>query len=214
MNPKLVLFDLDGTLVDSMGIYARKAAQLISEHYGVPESEARELYLKTSGLPFIKQLEILFPGDKKNKQVAEIFESWKKYVVKNLRIDPEGVEVIRHLSQRGILTAISSNNLQEYAEEIVRLSGAEPNYILGWDGRDFTKGRPHIEYLERETGIGRSNFLMVGDSPNDLKLAKDSGVNFIALLKEFPEEAFLSIDKDVRTIKNLREILDIKAWST
>ncbi len=208
MKPRLVLFDLDGTLVDSMGIYAEKASELIGEHYGIFKEEAKELYLKTSGLPFIKQLEIMFPGDSRNKHVAEAFESWKGHILEDLEIHPEGVEVIDQLNRMGIVTAISSNNLKEYVEDIVKRSGAQPRYILGWDGRDFTKGRPHVEHLERETGIQRRSFLMVGDSPNDMKIAMDCGVNFVALLREFTEEVFLSSGKNVRVIKKIRELLD------
>lgn len=209
MRPKLVLFDLDGTLVDSMGIYTEIASQLISEHYGLSKDEARKLYLKTSGLPFIKQLEIIFPEDEKNGRVAETFERLKGEVVKSLRIESEGVEVIKRLRDMGVLTAVSSNNLQEYVEEIVRSSGAKPDYVLGWDGKDFTKGEPHVEYLERKTGINRKNFLMVGDSLSDLKLAKSSGIEFVALLRHFKEEDFRAMDPSAKTIKALKDLLPL-----
>ncbi|HIC98025.1 MAG TPA: HAD family hydrolase [Aquificaceae bacterium] len=206
MKPALVLFDLDGTIVDSMGVYAKKAAELISEHYGVPQEISEEMYLKTSGLPFLKQLEILFPANERNELVARSFEEWKGKIVKRLKVDGEAVYVIKSLRERGVLTAVSSNNLQEYVERIVRGSGVEVDYVLGWDGGTFMKGEPHVKYLERVSGLSRKDFVMVGDSPNDLKLAKSSGVEFIALERSFSRNDFLSIDPSVKVIKSLREL--------
>ncbi len=209
MGVRLVIFDLDGTLVDSMELYAEKAADLISCHYGVDRDEAKRVYLQTSGIPFIDQLEILFPGNPVNRKVAEIFERWKGSLVRDLKMDPEGADVIRTIKSRNITTAVSSNNLQRYVEEIVKSAGVEPDFILGWDGENFKKGEPHIRFLEERTHIPRENFLMVGDSPNDLKIARGCGINFIALTRGFSEEEFKSIDPNVKTIRKLRDLLSL-----
>ncbi len=203
MRKRLLIFDFDGTLVDSMGIYAQKAGELISEHYGLGKEEAKKLYLKTSGLPFAEQLGILFPGDRRNSKVAEIFESWKEEVLHRLKPFPEVEPLLRELRDRGFLIAVSSNNLQRYVEESVKGWEVRPHFVLGWDGKEFKKGEPHVRFLEEATSLPRESFLMVGDSPNDLKLARSSGIDFIALLRSFPEESFRSVDPSVRTIRSL-----------
>ncbi len=210
MPVRLVLFDLDGTLVNSMELYADKASELMAKYYRIRSSEARELYLKTSGLPFLEQLNLVFPDKKRlNQKVASEFEDWKKEIVRNLKIEPDGVEVLRSLRKRGTLTAISSNNLQEYVEEILRNSGAEADFVLGWDSGNFKKGEPHISFLETRTGLSRKHFLMVGDSPNDLRLSKNSGISFVALTRSFPPEVFRSMDRNVPTIDSLKELLNL-----
>ncbi len=210
MHTRLVLFDLDGTLVRSMELYAEKASELMNRYYRVEPSEGRELYLKTSGLPFLEQLNILFPDKGElNRKVAQHFENWKREIIKSLKLEREGVEVIDKLNSSGFITAVSSNNLQEYVEDIINRSGAKPHFVLGWDGKEFKKGEPHVSFLERETGIRREFFLMVGDSPNDLKLSKNCGIKFVALTSEFPPQAFKEIDSDVPTIENLTELLPV-----
>ncbi len=211
MRKRLLIFDFDGTLVDSMGIYARKAGELISEHYGLSKEEARELYLKTSGLPFAEQLEILFPGNGKNREVAETFERWKEKVLHDLKPFPEAEPLLRELKERGYLVAVSSNNLHMYVQESVKGWKVRPHFVLGWDGGEFKKGEPHVRFLEKATSLPRESFLIVGDSPNDLKLARSSGIDFVALLRGFPEESFRSVDPSVKVIKSLtpEELLPI-----
>ena len=46
---RLIVFDFDGTLVDTMEAYAEKASELIEKFYGVPREKARKMYLETSG---------------------------------------------------------------------------------------------------------------------------------------------------------------------
>ena len=64
--PKVLLCDLDGTLIDSMPILADVATEVMEERFGTPRVLARELYLATCGLPFVKQLEEIFPEDPRN----------------------------------------------------------------------------------------------------------------------------------------------------
>ena len=66
MNIRLVVFDVDGTLIDTMQSFADYAALLMKDHYGVEFSEARSVYFETSGLPFRKQLAQIFPGNRMN----------------------------------------------------------------------------------------------------------------------------------------------------
>ena len=50
--PRVLLCDLDGTLIDSMPTLAEIAAEVMEEVYATPASLSRELYLATCGLPF------------------------------------------------------------------------------------------------------------------------------------------------------------------
>src|SRR5438477_1785922 len=75
--PKVLLCDLDGTLIDSMPTLADLATEVMESTYGTPRLLARELYLATCGLPFIKQLEEIYPGDPRNAGASDLFEGRK-----------------------------------------------------------------------------------------------------------------------------------------
>lgn len=73
----LILFDFDGTLVDTMPAHSKLAAEVINKYFGINKKLAYKKYIETSGLPFEKQLEIIFPS-KKHKQKRE--KCAKEYV--------------------------------------------------------------------------------------------------------------------------------------
>src|SRR6201986_2523374 len=75
--PKVLLCDLDGTLIDSMPTLADLATEVLEARYGTPRVLARELYLATCGLPFERQLEEIFPGDARNGAASAAFEAAK-----------------------------------------------------------------------------------------------------------------------------------------
>jgi beta-phosphoglucomutase-like phosphatase (HAD superfamily) len=58
----IVMWDWDGTLADTMPAHADLAAMCINAHFGMNIPEARESYLKTTGIPFDRQLEKIFPA--------------------------------------------------------------------------------------------------------------------------------------------------------
>src|SRR5579862_1222292 len=75
--PRVLLCDLDGTLIDSMPTLADLATEVMESTYGTPRILARELYLATCGLPFVKQLEEIYPGDPRNAGASDLFEGRK-----------------------------------------------------------------------------------------------------------------------------------------
>ena len=58
---KVIAFDFDGTLIDTMSSLADIAAAVINEYHGLAVEMARELFLRTSGRPFAEQIQRIFP---------------------------------------------------------------------------------------------------------------------------------------------------------
>ena len=206
MNTQLLIFDLDGTLIDTMGDYADKAAALIFEHYGTPRAEARRRYFETSGLPFDQQLEQIFPGEPGNTKVAQMFESWKDGYLTNVTLPFETEQLLRGWRDAGFCVAISSNNLEPYVRRLARCWPVDA--ALGYRVKDgFGKGEPHFQKLEEHFGFSREQMLFIGDSPNDARIAAQSKVPFLALLTdEFAGTDFAQYSRGVKCIVRLSEL--------
>jgi len=197
---KMVVFDFDGTLVNSMEQFADIASAVIKKYYGVPLAEARAQYFKTSGLPFFQQLETLFPGNANNSIAAEEYEEKKKVGYFDRPVFDDAAKAIKTLRAEGVKVAVSSNNFQDLVDQFVEHKNISFDEVLGY--RDnFAKGEDHFRYIEKTHGIDRRDITFVGDSLKDGERAAQSGVQFVAregtftkqeIKREFPNSEVVS----------------------
>ena len=203
------VFDFDGTLVDSMGGFADLAAELIGETYDLPKQNSREAYLRTSGLPFFQQLEVLFPGDERNSQTAAAFESRKQEDYFGRPFFEEVPEAIAKLRGEGLRAVVSSNNGQELVEAYLeRRPEARFDLVLGFkDG--FSKGKAHFEKVLDHFELQPSDMLFIGDSLHDARQALDFGVDFVGRLGTFQKEQFQQVHPRALTVRGLDELMGV-----
>lgn len=188
--PKVLLCDLDGTLIDSMPTLAEIAAEVMDEVYGTPGVLARELYLATCGLPFAAQLEEIYPGDSRNAGASDTFESRKPARCNTIAMPVETRRALEAMRAAGAKIVVSSNNGVENVQTFARASRFEFDLTLGFGG-GLAKGRPHFDATSRFFGIDRQEMLFVGDSLHDGEIAEREGVPFVALSTTFSPERFM-----------------------
>lgn len=204
-NIKIIVFDLDGTLVDTMGIFADMAAELMAQNYGMKLDKARAEYLRTSGQPFFKQLNVLFFGNERNAEVAAQFEMNKLEVRQTNRVSLETRDALSNLKQKYHL-AISSNNYEQNVKDFVKSENLEVDFPLGFRTGLSSKGKKHFKFLCDTLGIEPQNILFIGDSLNDAKVAAECRVNFVAKLGTFTEDNFIKIFPNIKCIKRIAEL--------
>lgn len=208
---RVLVFDLDGTLVPTMEDYADRAAQLMEEAFGTPFADARRSYFATSGLPFERQLRQLYP-DQDTDPVAQRFEDWKDGYLTGIALPPDTAALLQQWRNAGLILAISSNNLEQYVERLAR--DWPVDCALGYRASTpadpgFAKGEPHFQTIEERFGINRAAFLFIGDSPNDAHIAIAAGVRFRALLTDaFGSEDFERAVPGTRTLNSLADLGD------
>jgi phosphoglycolate phosphatase-like HAD superfamily hydrolase len=187
--PKVLLCDLDGTLIDSMPTLADLATEVIEARYGTPRVLGRELYLATCGLPFVRQLEEIFPGDPRNADASSTFEAGKPARCNGIRMSAETRRALERMRALGVRIAVSSNNGVENVDAFVRDAGFGFDLVLGYGG-GLAKGKPHLDATTRAFGVGRQEMLFVGDSLHDGEIAEREGVPFVGIATTFSTERF------------------------
>ena len=205
---RMVVFDLDGTLVDSMGRFADVAQAVMARHFSVTPEQARLDYQRTSGLPFVYQLQTLFPSHPQIPMAVDEFESLKLegYDLAPFFSDIE--ESLLRLKQSGLKLAVSSNNHETNVER--KISGLQVKFdeVMGFR-EGFCKGDSHFGFLCRRHALRHTELFFVGDSLHDARMAHKNGVSFGARLGTFQAGDFLALDIPLRIVKNYFELCDL-----
>jgi len=206
--PKVLLCDLDGTLIDTMPVLADLATEVMVGMYGIARPLAREMYLATCGLPFIAQLEDIFPGDARNPAASDLFEDSKPARCNSARMPADTQAALVDLQRRGVRIAVSSNNGRANVEAFAASAGFPFDLVMGY-GNGLAKGRPHVQMVERAFGVGRGEMLFIGDSLHDGEIALVEGLPFVGLAGTFSKESFLLRFPGQPVVNRFAELLDL-----
>ncbi len=204
---RAVLFDLDGTLVDTMPAFADLAAEVMAARHGLDHGLARRRYLETSGLPFVQQLELIVPAHPASAAASAEFEARKLAVCRSTSMDARTVAGLEALRALGLALVVSSNTGQDVVDEFTAREPLRFDLALGFDpARGLAKGLPHIERALAALGIARESLLFVGDSLRDGDLAEQAGVPFVGRLGTFTVDDFRRRDPHAITVAHVDEL--------
>ena len=203
--PKVLIFDFDGTIVDSMNEFADIASGVLNKYFGTPIDIARRQYFETSGLPFFEQVELLHPKDPKNAQAVDEYETTKKVNYLSHKPFNDVAKAIADIRAAGVKTVVSSNNFQDLVDQLVEHIKIEFDMVLGWR-ENFAKGRDHFEHARKTFGCDKIDMIFVGDSLKDFDRALDYGIGFIGKTGTFSKEDFLKHNNGIKTIDSLGDL--------
>jgi HAD superfamily hydrolase (TIGR01509 family) len=171
---RVILFDFDGTVIDTMNQYADIASEIISKYTHLTREEAREKYLETSGRSFDKQLEIMGIDNSVSQKIYREFIEAKRRLLKNMKIPENVVNFIEKLKKEGLATAVSTNNECPLVQMIEGINVFD--IILCYDGKTHEKGEPHLRTLLQKEATSLDNIIFIGDSPYDIRTYSALGV--------------------------------------
>jgi len=202
-----IIFDFDGTLVDSMPFLANIGIQIMKKYYNVNYDEAAERYKSTTGLPYEHQINLNFPGYEQNGQAIEEFEKLKIERIFEQQLFPDVVETLTKLNEMGISVFVSSSTYQPIIAEYFakRELSTFLTEVVGYRP-GFEKGKHHFERIKAEHGIRLSDTLFVGDSLKDYERSKGY-CKFVGLEGMFKEEDFRRAGHKGPVIQQVSELL-------
>ena len=204
----VLIFDFDGTIADTMGFLTETAAFLLSTRYGMTRDCARRAYVETSGLPFVQQMEIIFPGDPRNAGTVRDFEKAKLDNLKKFRLYPDAIPAISRIRRSGIRVCVSSSNREELIRDLMKIRGLEVDLVMGFRP-GFEKGLHHFELARSTFDTGFDRLVFVGDSHRDALTARSAGVMFIVRKGLLGAEEIRDLLPGVPAIDSLEDLLPI-----
>ena len=205
---KYILFDFDGTVINSMPFLENNAVSLLKE-LGFTTEEAQLKYRETTGLPFIQQMEIIAP-ERDNRNIVSQFEEMKINNIYEQDPFPESEEVLLTLKKRGYMLGISSGTIEEIIIEYLQKKGLSHlvQDSLGWKP-GFEKGKDHFEFIKLKYELISEEIVFIGDSLNDAKRAHTNTIHFIGRTGMFQLKDFQKILPETTVITSLTEVLDL-----
>lgn len=187
---KLVIFDLDGTLVDSLADLAEAVNYALSQfNFPVHPLESFR-YFVGNGVP--KLIERALPEDNRSQeqieQTKEIFGTYYNMHCTDKTRPYDGIEkLLADLKRQGIKLAVASNKSDEFARLIVKhFFGDTFDCVSGGKADIPKKPAPDIVFgIMKELGVSAEDTYFIGDSNVDMFTAQNAGIKSIGCLWGF-----------------------------
>ncbi len=187
MVEMLLVFDLDGTLIDSVPDLTNSLNEVLREHGHAPLSRAEVAPMVGDGVPALLGRAFAARGGSAAEADAALPHYVKIYEANatNLTRPYPGVrETLAALRQRGYRCAVCTNKLQHATERV--LAGLDLaalfDGVAGGDRYPVKKpDRRHLLDLLGELGASAERSVMIGDSENDAAVAHAAGVRLVMM---------------------------------
>ncbi|HAA07219.1 HAD-IA family hydrolase [Acinetobacter schindleri] len=168
---KLVIFDWDGTLFDSVGQIVA-SLQFAAQQFNQPLTDADAKSIIGLGLPEVAQR--LFPAVPELH--ADILQAYSEHYVANSVEDAwfEGVsEMLYALKDQGIKLAVATGKSRKGLDRVLKQTNSLELFHATRAASE-TRSKPHplmLEEILAETGVHAHEAIMVGDTSYDLEMA-------------------------------------------
>jgi len=181
---QLILFDLDGTLVDSVGDLAWCGNAML-QRLGMPlhdESAARSWV--GNGLErFVKrvlsgQMEAEPPADLYERGLAIFRELYAAHASDRSELYPGVIDTLEWLCTRELKLACVTNKPEPFTSRLIAEMGLDSYFELVVAGNTTARKKPDpmpLHYAADYFGFDYASCLMVGDSSNDVRAARAAG---------------------------------------
>lgn len=211
MTLRAVLWDLDGTLTDSVRFVVETANRVIEAHGGAPLPF--ESVGAMTGLPLEAIFRMAWPDltpDLAQRYRTEYREIYDREIIPATKLFYGARETLRAFHQAGLLQATVTGKRAADCERILRGLGiaSEIDVYLGGDSVSRPKPAPDLaEHAMARLGCAPAECVVVGDANADIAMGKAAGACTIQVLWGFARERIDGADDVVETWSDLRAIV-------
>lgn len=209
---KTIVFDLDGTLLDTLDdLYAAVNAAL--GKYGLP-LRTREEVRTFVGNGAVNLMRRASDGKWEIDELMQVFNSYYKAHCADKTKPYDGIlELLQYLKAQGVQTAVLSNKPDFAVKMLVKdYFGDLCSIALGENEKEGIRKKPAPDALYsvlKTLGAEKSTAVYVGDSEVDIQTAKNAGVDCISVSWGFKTREFLLQNGATTIVDTPNDLLEI-----
>jgi phosphoglycolate phosphatase len=200
-----IVFDLDGTLVDSVGDIVGAANRLLAEEGRPTLSLDQGRAMVGEGAAALVERAFAVTGPEPGPEaLAELVTRYRviyeRYPLVETTVYPGVTETLTELAEGGAIMGVCTNKPHDISLVVLAELGLDGYFAaaLGGDALDVRKPDPvHLTSVLDAMGAGSRRAIHVGDSPTDVAVARNAGVPVIAVSYGYSRVAPADLDADV-----------------
>ena len=216
MKSKLIIFDLDGTLLNTIGDLAAACDHMLALR-NLPQHTYEE-YCSYVGNGIMRLVERALPEELRTPEyVAAARKDFVDYYIEHIDLKTvpyQGmVELLQDLQRDGARLAVASNKFQAGTEKLIKKFFPAIDFIEICGNREGVPLKPDtalIDMIIAKAGVERTNCTMVGDSGVDMQTALNASIRSVGVSWGFRSREELeqnSPNAIVDTAEELRSLL-------
>ncbi|GAA0911479.1 phosphoglycolate phosphatase [Rothia nasimurium] len=213
MSFSLVIFDLDGTLVDSAADIAESVNRTLHD-WKLPTYDVAQI-TGWVGEGSRKLITYAFRHAGSDADIDDVMPGFLKHygdtALDGIAYDG-AVDTLRALHARGVKLAVCTNKNEEFVRPLLEVRGMLP-YIDGIvGGNSLPERKPSgvpLKHLADKAGVPLDQVLMVGDSESDLLAANDAGVPVVLVSYGYRKDLDIYNVGALAVIDHMPQLLDV-----
>jgi HAD superfamily hydrolase (TIGR01509 family) len=210
---KAVIFDVDGTLIDSVDFHAQAWQQIFSRYgYEIPVEKIRAQIGKGGDelMPvFLSADMVEYAGEAIEKERGQILE---KEFLPRIKPFPKVRELFERIAAEGLTIVLASSAKESELERYEEIAGIEDLVDASTSSDDADQSKPNpdifLAALERGGGLKPAEAVVIGDTPYDAEAAKKAGIPMIGVLSGGFKEADLRKAGCFEIYRDVAELLE------
>ena len=181
---KGVIFDVDGTLVDSNDAHAQSWVDTFAEAgYNVPFDVVRPLIGMGGDKLLPKAAGIRHDSEEGKKLTKRRSENFREKYLPRLRAFPGARALVERVRADGLKPVVATSAKDEELKGLLKAAGVEDLMEEQATASDAKRSKPDPDIVHaaiEESGISSDKLVMIGDTPYDIAAARKAGVRIIA----------------------------------